>query len=304
VTSAQTGVGDWLGPFWEATPPSAAILRSLEVFGFGGLYPSYLSYLGQAQAVRALAVPVSLGILAIAVLPWAEWRPRDEARSATYALLGFLFIPLLGSWLYSFLRAPVYYVGRYDTIVLPIFLIIFAIGLDKILRAHRWAGGAVAALVVGLAVVSSLPAFGAPFSAEPEDVMAAQYLAQEAAPADPIVSTALRRPLVSYYLERAGHHAEFTPFPFEMRDHPCWSSPARMLEDRERLVGDGNTLTATLIEAAKLGHTVWIVASGQNEIDNYLYRPLLRRLVIDRTRSRSEWGVHCIESASSTSTHS
>ena len=132
----------------------------------------------------------------------------------------------LASWAYFWLIAPIYYVGRYDTIVLPVFLIVFAIGLERILRMDRRVGTVAMMLVVGLAGVSCSTAFGQPFSGEPEDVMAAQYLAAHAAPGDPIVTTELREPVVAYYLDRAAHHRELGSFPSEIGKHPGWSSPA------------------------------------------------------------------------------
>ncbi len=294
VKSSNEGVGDWLARFWESTPPRAAIFRSLEVFGFGGRYPSYLSYLGQAPAVRLVGIPLTVGVLALAILGSSDASGDDSVRAVKSTLLGFLFVPLLASWAYSWLITPVYHVGRYDTIVLPVFLIIFAIGLENILRMSRGMGIVAMTLVVGLAVLSCSTAFGEPFSSEPEDVMAAQYLAVHAAPADPIVITELREPVVAYYLDRLAHHRELVSFPLEIGQHPGWSSPARMLQRRDRLVSDAEQLTKTLITAAEHGHAVWIVASGENEIDDFLYRPLLQHLVADNTRAQQQAGVYCL----------
>jgi mannosyltransferase len=292
------GIGEWIRQFWVTTPPYAAIFRSLEVFGFGGHYPAYLSYLGPAPDVRVLAVPLSLGLLASAVLPWAERDPREPSRPAKVVLLGFLFIPLLGAWVYSWLREPLYLVGRYDTIVLPVFLILFAAGLDRIIRAAPWVGGILAAAVVVLAAVSSSFALGAPAVADQEDVMAAQYLARQAAPGDPIVSTDYRRPVVDYYLDRSGHHAEFTSFPRDNRDHPCWYSVSHLLADPTRLGREGEMLAEQLAVAARQGHAVWLLASEADEVNTRLYDPLFRRLVIDESRSVKRARLICLKPGS------
>jgi hypothetical protein len=296
LANTGMGIGDWIGPYWLATPPYAAILRSLEVFGVGGRYPPYLSYLGKAPAVPVLAVVISLGLLASAVLPWAERATREASRSAKVVLLVFLFVPLLGAWLYSSLGEPLYLVGRYDTMVLPVFLILFAAGLDKmIIRTGPWVGGSLVAVVVILAAVSSSLAVGAPAAADEEDVMAAQFLARQAAPGDPIVSTDLRRPVVDYYLDRAGHHSEFISFPFENRDHPCWHSVSHLLADPARLAREGEALADRLTEAARQGHTVWLLASEDDQVNTRLYDPLFRRLVIDDARSVMHARLVCLK---------
>jgi hypothetical protein len=286
MAASAMGVGDWIGSFWDATPPSAAIVRSLEVFGFGGLYPSYLPYLGEAPAVRVLALPMSIGLLVLAGVPWAERPPRPGGRSSISVLLCFLFVPLFAVWLYSWVREPVYLVGRYDTFVLPIYLILFAVGLDKIMRVRPWLGGIVVTVVLGLAATSLLTWYRVPSTAD-RDVMAAEELARDARPGDLIVATGYRQAVVAYYLDRAGHHAALSAFPFELERHPGWVSPERMLLDPERLISDAATLTERLVAAAKQGHTVWLLSSGHTPVDEYLYRQLARRLVVDETRSES-----------------
>jgi mannosyltransferase len=291
--SARQGVGDWLAPFWMNTPPSAALFRTFEVFGFGGRYPSYL-YLGQAPAIRAISIPLTAAVLAMAVLRWPARPAGPGASAAKYMLLSFLAVPLLAAWLYSWFVAPIYYVGRYDTIVLPVFLIVFAAGLDALLRVSRAAGTLALTLAVVLAVVSDSVFFGAPFSAEQEDVMAAEYLAGHAAPDDPIVTTGLRQPVVAYYLDRSANHRDLISFPSEVGRHPGWWSPARILEHRDQLESDGEQLADTLTATAARGHAVWLLASSQNDVDSVLYRRLLMRLMINDTRSQKQWGVYCL----------
>ena len=290
TTAAGSGVGDWINAFWLKTPPFAAIVRSLEVFGFGGLYPPYLSYLGKVPAFRMLAIPMSLGLLGLAALPWAEERPRREARIAVKSLLCFLFVPLVGAWLYSWFRQPLYLVGRYDTIVLPIFLILFAIGLEKLLRRRPWIGGIVATVVVGLAAVSLSTAFRTPADMT-RDAMAAEQLALNAKAGDLIVATGLRRPVISYYLDRKGNRASMSSFPAELEEHPGWRSRDRLLLDRQQLIADAARLSERMAATAREGHAVWLLSSGPNEVDDYLFRSLPDHLIVDETRSRRRSGL-------------
>jgi hypothetical protein len=220
---------------------------------------------------------------------------RPNGIKGVAALIGFLFVPLVGAWVYSLVLSPLYLVGRYDTIALPVFLILLAIGLDHAFAVRVWLGSALAAAVLGLAALSSATTIAADFVAEPEQLMAAQYLNGHAAPADEIVSLGLSQAVVAFYMDRVGHHRDFRSFPFEMSEHPGWSSPQRMLRDSGRLEREGAQLAAVLETAAAHGHGVWLLAAGPNPVDDYLYAALQGHLVINETRTQADIGVYFFE---------
>lgn len=297
IEVARRGAVDWISRFWNETPPAAALLRSLEVFGFGGLYPSYLSYLGRVPSARMVSIIVSLALLVLAIAPWRDQPPLARARRVTIALLVFLAFPLVTAWLYSFVRQPLYLVGRYDTIALPAFLILLAIGLDKIVRVQPWAGAGAAAVILWLAVLSSSNSVGAePFVSEENslDLTTARHLARHASPSDPIVTLGFRRPVTAYYLDRAGRDHRMTSFPFEVADHPGWYGAAQMLSDPGRLTGEGQRLAQELVAAARQGRAVWILMSSFVDVDDYLYRALGPHMAIDEARSRRDVGILCL----------
>ena len=216
-------------------------------------------------------------------------------RRAISLLICFLFVPLLGAWLYSALRQPLYIVGRYDTIVLPIFLILLAVGLDTIVSVTPWVGGMFAMALLGLAATSLSTTFDVPFVADQQDIMAAEELAHDAKPSDPIIATGYRELVVAYYLDRAGHHTALMSFPFELGEHPGWMSPERELLDRERLVRDADTLTQRVIAAARQGHTVWILWSGPYPVEDYLFRAMEPHLVLDQAHTNGQSGLMCLK---------
>jgi hypothetical protein len=281
VQAAGTGVSDWITPFWRETPPAAAVLRSLEVFGFGGQYPIYLGFLGQAPSFRLLAWPTLITILAMAVGGWRQ--------SGVRMLIGFLLVPLIAAWIYSLVRTPIYLVGRYDTIVLPVFLMLLGVGLDNAFRARAWLG---VTMTLGLAAISSSTTFAADVVEEPDEVLAAEYLNLHAVSSDEIVATGQRQAIVAFYMDRAGHHRSFRSFPFETSDHPGWYSPERMLRDSDRLTREGAQLSVIFEAAAAQGHGIWVLATGPNAIDRHLYAALQGHLVIDEERSRRDIGVY------------
>src|SRR5215470_16132839 len=101
VAGARGAVQDWIVGYWKETPPYAAILRSLEAFGFGGAHPTNLPAVALAPSLRIPSLIVTLGLLAVAIAPWGDRRPAETGRSTTLTLLAFLFVPLLGQWVCS-----------------------------------------------------------------------------------------------------------------------------------------------------------------------------------------------------------
>ena len=137
VENAQAGIGDWIVPLWNDLPPSMAVIRSLTVFGFGADYPHYLWLPKDAPNIGVWTLALSVGVLAAAVIGVKS----EKNRTTIWAVGALLCLPLIGAWCYSWLSVPLYLPGRYDTMVLPIFLVLFAVGLDRIWRWRALAGG-------------------------------------------------------------------------------------------------------------------------------------------------------------------
>jgi 4-amino-4-deoxy-L-arabinose transferase-like glycosyltransferase len=295
VTTLGAGVADWIRPFWIATPPWAAIPRSLEVFGFGGAYPPYLGYLAQAPAARGLSLALGLGLLLVAAIAPRARSPRSGGGRGTLLLFAFLFVPLVGAWIYSVAAEPLYLVGRYDTMVLPAFLILLAIGLDRIFDWRAWLGAGIAAALTGLAALSLSTAMGPPEVTDTLDIMAGQVLGRDAAPRDLVVSTGSRQAVTAYYAERGGYRGAFTAFPAEMAEHPGWFSADRLLQDRTGLEREGEERARQLVEAARKGARIWILDSTNAGINQYLFLPLLREMEVDTTRTYRDLALICLK---------
>ena len=280
-------------PVWLKIPPVAAIPRSLEVFGFGGLYPSLLSYLGTATALRVVSIPLTAVMLTLAV--FCRWSPRSseaDGRSGKVLLVAFVVVPLVGAWLTSLLFVPMYVVGRYDTIVLPVFLIVFAVGLDCV---HRWrpiAGWAALALTAALGILTHWTTLSGPV---PDDMgrIAAYHLASEAAVSDPIIATGYRRLVVAYYLDRLDHRMEIRSYPPEVGQHPGWFSVARLLSDPTRLAREAQQM-ADSVRPDAAGRHLWLLISTRNDVDTYLDDELLSGFSIDEERTHRECGLICL----------
>jgi hypothetical protein len=191
----------------------------------------------------------------------------------------------------SIVRQPIYLPGRYDTIVLPVCLMLMAVGLDRLVRVRWWMGSGVAVVLLWLAALSWSPAMGPTVVPDPLNRAAGEELARVAAPGDLVVSTSLRQSVAAYYAYRGGFLGTVTSFPSEITQHPGWYSAPRMLHDRDQLAADGEAVAQCLVAAARAGHGVWILGSAPNEVDDNLWNPLLRLMDIDEARSHPEVGL-------------
>ena len=290
---AALGIADWIVPFWLKIPPMAAIPRSLEVFGFGGLYPSNLSYLGTATPLRLVSLPLTAVLLTAAGLcRWSPTSSQADGRPAKALLLAFVALPLVGAWVSSLLFEPLYMVGRYDTIVLPVFLIVFAVGIDCVYRWRPIAGSAALALTAALGIQTHWTSLSGPV---PDDMgrIAAYNLASEAAVSDPIIATGYRRLVVAYYLDRLDHRMEIRSYPPEVGEHPGWYSAARLLSDRTRLAREAQQLSES-VQRDAAGRRLWLLISPRNDIDTYLDDALMGPFSIDEERTHRECGLICL----------
>jgi len=298
LSNDAAGVSDWIASWWHTMPPTAAIVRSIQLFAGGSRYPTYLSYLAQAPSSRVLgilALLVPSALIAVASVQWGEAPQTPNTRRARAALLASMMVPLVVALVYSFLREPIYVAGRYDTIALPPFLVLLAIGVDKLLAWRTIAGWAGLAAAGGLAAISLSPSFGPLQGVDQTETQAVEYLRAAARPDDQIICLGLRRPVVQYYLERAGWTPNLTSFPAEEERHPGWYSDRRLLANPTALAREGRSLAAAIATLLRAGRHVWLLGSGHVDVDNYLYDPLFVDSTLDPMRSRPELAVFCLK---------
>ncbi len=188
---------------------------------------------------------------------------------------------LVSAWVYSLLYVPLYLPGRYDTIVLPLFLVLFAVGIDRIWRWQRWAGSLIAIGAFALATMGSFSTLDPSAVPVSLDVHAGRTLARVAAPGDRVIATALRGQVTLYYAARSGFHGTIQTYPSEVNDHPGWESPDRMLTDPMRLQEDAEKLIGELVDTARRGHRIWILPTGRGPINDFFFPPLFSEMEPD-----------------------
>jgi uncharacterized membrane protein len=227
-------------PAWELP------FRSLALFAAGvgttggearGLLPAAGTWLASAVWVLLL---------------WASLRDAATRRWNLAALL-LAAVPLAAAAIGSAAWRPVYLLGRYEIMVLPILLALVAGGASGLLRG-RLLPIAMALWAAGLALLS-LGYTGEPQRRFPEREMA-QRLAPRLGRGDRVVFCGLYRAAMEYYLRREG--ASFTPasFPPDAAGHLGWH------QDEAYDPGDPALIAAARGHCPPAGERTWVVMTG------------------------------------------
>ncbi|MEZ4217420.1 MAG: glycosyltransferase family 39 protein [Myxococcota bacterium] len=285
---AQSAVTEWLLRYWEQMSPIGMLAWSFTTFGVGGTFPDYLGTLGRAPSAGIAAVALSLALPLCALAGWprgdderARARGVERAPRPSLAVLAVLALgPLVVALGYSLAVAPIYLPGRYDTIALPPFVLLYAAGLERVARTP--AGWPIALAVVVFTVASHGHAFDPP--AASKDRLAALHIAQRARPDDVVVTTGYRRCVTAYYLRRAASPVEVVSFPSAMARHPGWYSERLFLEDRDALASDARAIAAS-------PHAVWVVRSTHDAVNAVLLDALAAEHGADAASASEALGV-------------
>lgn len=280
----------WVQGFWELEA-AFAVFRSLEVFGVGGDYPNNIRTLGHAPAFRFLAIPLTFGVLAVG-LSGGKW--RDGKGASNWLLAGFLFGPLLLTQAYSYLRWPIYLIGRYDVISLPPFLILYAMGLDKLLRKPFLGAGLLAGFFTivlnTVTLVSSITA-ESEYMYNPKYMHITEHLLEHADEDEPIVFIGDCRPVIDYYLHRSRRPFNLISFPKVLAEVPGSFDPDTA--DPAELQREADDLAQNLLAISRQGRAIWLIGSAQLGSES-LIDPLFAQLEADDRRSDGENSVICL----------
>lgn len=266
------GNGDWVADYFYRYPPWTAIPRTLATFGPAGFYPLQTGYLGLASRLAPWTAAVGLGVFIAAVAAFATAFRAGRSPSRRVRLFFALAVltPLVLAWLYSMLRSPIYFVGRYDVVAWPAALFLLCVGLTDLLRPLRrirLASLALAVLALGPPVrASMLMVEKSARAAQPQQELLT-YLDREAAPGDRFVALGLARWDLCYYWPRMGPgappaKAELACYPASVAGQVGWFSPRRDLRRRHDLEREAAGLVARLRREMPPSSTVWMIFSG------------------------------------------
>lgn len=283
---AASGVGAFIAPLWEVTPPHLALVRSFEVMGVGAAYPPYL--LKELSDLH-LTIPndalwlllrwVGAG-LTLGVLGLAFTRLRTE-RDAVAVCGLYLLLPLLLPWLASFVLTPVYLVGRYELIAAFAFAVLGARALDRLLEWRALAFASVLVVWLGAAGV----AFTGMAKNEPLvlERVTADWLKTFVNAKDAVVFCDYTRAVPEYYLGHWGVDVVRHSFPAAVGEHPGWYDTERTLDDFAEHRREAWELAARLRTVLDRGGRVFLVdythgAVGLAALNRPLYEALGRTL--------------------------
>jgi hypothetical protein len=243
----QTGAAAWIERIWLATPPALAPFKTFLAFAGGGVLPDYIPAGGSSLWTAAVAAPL------FAFLLFRCFRARETAapsRRATAAVAILLGLP----YAVSFVK-PIYLVGRYDVVALPLFVLLAGAGL-RTLRAP-FTGFVLAALA--LAIVPTLARY---YSRQPlSGVMAqAELVVENTTKNDVVLCTGFTRNPLEYYTHQRDGSPTFLSFPRSSGIHRGWVDE-RELGNRDALASDAETLLSELTRSLGGGGRIWIAHS-------------------------------------------
>ena len=289
---AEGGIA-WIAGFWAGSIKWLGPIRSLLGFGVGAEYPPYLGPLGAVKSLP-IAGAVLTGILLLASLDWPRARPaggpalgpRPRVAPALWAGMGSLVL----LWAYSWIRHPIYLLGRYDLVAFPFAALLLCLGVRSIGERLRRpaAGAALLALCVAINVSGTRQMWTSiDADAPPHEEIVVKFLSARGRGRGDLVITRghIAFLILRYAFDRAGLNLEFMPYPAAVGVHPGWYDPEIFLRDPARLEADAGRIAQRVAEALADGRRVWLIDDGDTRVDTPLIAALDRIAVIDDANS-------------------
>jgi mannosyltransferase len=248
LQQVRAGTAVWVARIWAETPPLLAPVKSLAAFSIGGRVPSYVPVGSTPEWLHPCAYVV-FGTL----VGWAMCSRRQQGAPPSVALW---VVAMLGApYLLSF-AVPIYVVGRYDVLALPLFLGLAARGWERLQgRASLIATG----MVTLLAVISLTGYYSRPPLQGAE--IQATVIAAHAGPRDVVLAMGFTRNPLEYYARERGVTAAFFSFPSSLGDHRGWLDE-EVLHDPAVLSLDAARVVDDLASRLRAGDMLWVAHSG------------------------------------------
>lgn len=267
----------WFEFFWSTYPPWAALYRTLEAFVPGGFLPSYTDLGGLAWA-RVWSPLLALAFLIMGIAPRRGGaNDRSEPTSLRGQLPALAFIvPLFLPFLYSWVVQPVYAVGRTDTVVYPVFLILLTAGGLRMRR--RAVAAAALALFTTLSLLTLVPYYGSNRRAGDREI--AEHAEALTRPYDIIVCTGFARASTEYHFMARGQPRVLVSFPAEMAAHLGSLDESALMMNEDRLEQEAHDVSDFLVEELRKGRRCLILRSPMR-INRFLWTVLERRFDMD-----------------------
>jgi mannosyltransferase len=260
---AAAGGGNWLAHYWHG--PIAAVAASTRLMALVPPFPRYLGELGLLTVPAAVAtaigvwmgLPVLLGLFDRLRGKGEPIGPKAQGLARRSLLPLLLLLPTVGMAAVSTQR-PFYLVGRYELLAYPAWLVLWALGIDVLLRPRLRPSARVTVTALAMmATLAALAAVSLPYlhqQPRPWYHREVATLLAAAPPGDALIATGLVRAPLEYQLRRLGDRHTLASYPPDLAVHPGWYDPG--LWNRIRLREAADELVRTL----KGRSAVWIVA--------------------------------------------
>ena len=299
---AEGGVA-WIAGFWAGSIKWLGPLRSLLGFGVAAEYPQYLGPLGAVKSLPVVGA-VLTGILLLGSLASPRGRPAGESalgrrpRVAPALWWGVGSLVLL--WAYSWIRHPIYLLGRYDLVAFPFAALLLCLGARSVgERLRRPAlGGALLALCAAINVSGTTQLWTKiDANAPPHEEIVVKYLTARGRGRGDLVITRghIAFLILHYAFDRAGLNLEFLPYPAAVGIHPGWYDAEIFLRDPARLEADAGQIAHRAAEALAEGRRVWLLDDGDARVDGRLIAALDRIARLDEANSAPDLRVFSLQ---------
>jgi len=212
----------WLYQFTAS--PGSMLLESLSILL---LMPPFPSYLGELGGINRIPVHTGLTGILIGVLTLAGaagvWTGVRRARTALFVAA--VLLSILGGLAVSLVR-PIYLPGRYELMAHPPMLVLWALGLQRLLDGLRGRFGARAGGVALILTVAAVTPLAASWVSAPRSAPHFQEVADRLhriSPDEGLVTVGLHWAPVEYSLRRLQDRRIHVSHPTEIAaEHPGW----------------------------------------------------------------------------------
>ncbi|MCH8854224.1 MAG: glycosyltransferase family 39 protein [Planctomycetes bacterium] len=308
LPAGGSGGSEWIGRSWEAV---SAIPRTVWALLPAGGYPAHLRGLSLASPdtvplapnldVVARFIPIVL-MVAGALLLWrrrkAGANPNAVAQVSDESpqrpmifVVSLTLCPLVLSWLYSLCVRPNYFVGRYDVVAWPGFILLMSLCISatprRIAGALGWVASSGTQRRIGLTITlllvgcSALPIARFLTWRPPPSPhrLRAEQLARLTHKGDLVLTFSYDREYLLYYLRRAGFEGRLLSFPSWLDGQGGWLNDDQDLSDASRLSRDARERIDLVSSHLKNGGQVWWVKdsgppSRRNEVNRHFEEAL------------------------------
>jgi mannosyltransferase len=254
LAQSQLPAFAFVGHASRAVSSSLAVLRSLEIFTPGALYPADYPFRFGAPLWR----PATFALLCAALVPGILVAGRSRLGSAprlARAALVFTVGPLVLMALASLLH-PFYVLARHDLVALPGFALLAGVGIAALPRVARF-------VILGAALILSLTSLAPHYERAGDYTSLSRAVAAELAPRlhanDVIVYTGFTLPVVRYRLLLHGIDPPYRTLPESTARHPRWVDIGAMASRETHRAEVERVAQEAADGAREAGGRVWLI---------------------------------------------